>query len=120
RPHVSRRIAPPLDLAVVEGPAGERKEDRIPPAHACDVADLLQVRPVNDVADRTIATRDRPVHQPCARFRPRQKRGTADLPPADTVFEIRNDVHVCWELAPGAAVTQRLFPFVSGNTALAL
>src|SRR5690606_168070 len=47
RPHVSRRIAPALDLAVVEGPAGERKEDRIPPAHACDVADLLQVRPVN-------------------------------------------------------------------------
>jgi hypothetical protein len=88
------RIAPEMNISLIKGASGEWKQDGIAAANVGDRGgEIIEFRPVDDVADRAVAAEVVPMHESCAGFGPRQKSGSADLPATDFLAEIGNGVH---------------------------
>jgi len=78
------RVAPEMDVALIERAAGEGEENGVAATNAGNGrVEIGQIGPINDVANRAVAPGVVPVHEAGAGLRPREKRGAADLPAPD-------------------------------------
>jgi len=78
------RVAPEMDVALIECAGGEGKKNGVAATNAGNGrVEIGQIRPVDDIANGAVAPGVVPVHEAGAGLGPREKRGATDLPAPD-------------------------------------